>query len=141
MTILKPSFWRYGLGLQLGFDGLISTLAYLGLLPTTCKGVPGFDLIAHAVLVGLLAFFLDGALAFRPLFATRLPWLRLAPVLVISLAAVEEAAQSLSPRRTSSLEDFAADVIGICLFTWLAKRLDVRYGKPESVASCHFDSA
>ena len=37
----------------------------------------------------------------------------MAPVLILSLAAVEELAQAWTPRRTSSVSDFLADVVGV----------------------------
>jgi len=71
--------------------------------------------VGHAVLIGALAFFLDGALGFRPLIvgARSFSWLRLAPVIVLALAGAEELAQSLSPARTCSFSDFAGDVVGV----------------------------
>ena len=116
-------FWRVGFALQLAVVGAIVVGAYLGRLPTFYRGIPHADLIAHAVLFGLLAFFLDGVLGHRPLLRGRAPWLRLAPLLVLSAAAVEEVAQLLSPRRTASLADLGADVVGVVLLTWLAGRL------------------
>jgi VanZ family protein len=116
-------FWRVGFALQLLVVIAIVVGAYLGHLPTFYRGLPHADLLAHAVLFGLLAGFLDGALGHRPLLRGRAPWLRLAPVLVLGVAAVEEVAQLLSPRRTASLADFAADVVGVTLFVWLAGRL------------------
>jgi VanZ family protein len=119
-------FWRLAFALQLLVVVAIVIGAYLGRLPTFYARVPYADLLAHAVLFGLLAGFLDGALGHRALLRGRLPWLRLAPVLVLAVAAVEEVAQRLSPRRTSSLSDFAADVVGVILFVWLAGRVTAR---------------
>lgn len=116
-------FWRIGFAVQLLVVVAIVVGAYLGRLPTFYQRLPHADLVAHAVLFGLLAFFLDGVLGHRPLLRTWAPWLRLAPVLVLSVAAVEEVAQRLSPRRTSSLADFTADVVGVVLLTWLAGRV------------------
>lgn len=122
------TFWNYGLGLHLTVVSIISLLAYLNILPTTYEFIPRVDLFGHLVLVGLLAFFLDGVLGFRPLFSGKFAFLRLAPVLVIALAALEELAQSFSPYRTPSVSDFLADVAGIILCSWLAKYLVERYG-------------
>ena len=115
-------FWRVAFVVQLVIVIAIVIGAYLGRLPTFYRGIPHADLFAHAVLFGLLAGFLDGALGHRPLLR-RVPGLRLAPVLVLTVAAVEEIAQRLSPRRTSSLADYAADVVGVILFVWLAGRV------------------
>ena len=116
-------FWRVAFVVQLVVVVAIVVGAYLGRLPTFYQGIPHADLVAHAVLFGLLAGFLDGALSHRPLLLRGAPWLRLAPVLVLAVAAVEEVAQRLSPRRTSSLSDYAADVVGVILFVWLAGRV------------------
>ncbi len=117
-----PTYFRYGLAAQLVLVALISLGAYAGLLPHSLAALPHADLIGHAVLIGPLAFFLDGALDFRPVYRG-LPALRLAPLLVIALAGLEEYAQRYSSRRTSCWSDFLADVLGICLFSWLARRL------------------
>ena len=82
-------FWRYGLGIHLGLVIVIGASAYLGILPTTYAAIPHFDLFAHAVLIGLLAFFLDGALEFRRVL-TGMPFLGIAPLIVLLLAAIEE---------------------------------------------------
>lgn len=96
--------------------------AYTGSLPTSLPSVPHADLLGHAVLVGLLALLLDGALAWRaPVRA--LPWLRLGPALVLAVAGAEEWAQRFSVRRTSCWSDFAADVVGVCVFSWAGRRL------------------
>ena len=117
---LVTRFWRVAFVVQLVVVVAIATGAYLGWLPTFYQRLPHADLLAHAVLFGLLAGFLDGALGHRPLLRGRAPWLRLAPVLVLAVAGVEEYAQRLSPRRTSSFSDYAADVVGVVLFVWLA---------------------
>lgn len=123
------TFWNYGLSIHLSVVTTISLSAYWGILPTTYKVIPHADLWGHLVFVGLLTFFLDGALRFRPLFPGKLAFLRLAPALMIAIAAIEELVQSFSPRRTASISDFLADVLGIVLGSWLAKYLVERYGE------------
>lgn len=115
--------WRIAFAVQLALVGAIVLGAYLGRLPTFYQRIPNVDFVAHAVLYGLLAGFLDGALGHRPLLRGRAPWLRWAPLLVLSVAGAEEIAQLLSPRRTASLSDFVGDVIGVTLFVWLAGRV------------------
>ena len=128
--MLTQKFWNYGFRIHLGIVLLISISAYLGILPTTPKGILRYDLLGHLVLIGVLAFFLDGVLHFRPFIPGRFQYIRLAPVIILALAAVEEFAQRFSLRRTSSLADLFADAIGIVLFSWLAKYVARRYG-PE----------
>jgi hypothetical protein len=117
--------FRMGFAAQLGLDVLIALGAYLGYLPTSLPSIPHADLLGHAVLIGPLAFFLDGALGLRPLIrGTRFP--RLAPVLILAVAGIEEYAQRFSPRRSSSFSDYAADIVGVCFFSWLARRVAER---------------
>ncbi|HTN82199.1 MAG TPA: hypothetical protein VL242_00870, partial [Sorangium sp.] len=100
---------------------LASAGAYLGLIPTSLPSVPHADLAGHALGFGLLAVCVDGALGHRPMLRG-LPFPRLGPALVLAGAGLEELAQGLSPRRTSSLADFAADTVGVLLLSWLALR-------------------
>ncbi len=123
---MSQNFWKIGFTLHACFVVLVAVLAYLGILPTTYKVIPYADVIGHAVLIGLLAFFLDGTLKFRPLFPGKLSALRLAPLLILAVAGIEEVAQRFSPRRASSLIDFAADVVGVLLASCLAYRLEQR---------------
>jgi len=120
------NFWKIGFVLHACCVVLIAVLAYLGILPTTYKVIPHADVIGHAVLIGLLAFFLDGMLRFRPLFLNTLRILRVAPLVILLIAGLEEIAQRFSPRRTSSLIDFSADVVGVLLASWLAYQLEQR---------------
>ncbi|MFO0761513.1 MAG: hypothetical protein U0359_33850 [Byssovorax sp.] len=121
------TFFALGLAAQLSLVVLIATGAYLGFLPTTLPGLPHADLVGHAVLIGPLAFFLDGVLDHRPLLRP-VPWARLAPLLVIAVAGLEEYAQRFSARRDSSYSDFFADVIGIVAFSVLSKRVALAFG-------------
>jgi VanZ family protein len=106
-----------GLVVQVAFVVLVSVGAYTGVLPTGLPSWPHADLLGHAVLYGMIAFFLAGALAIRawPGWA--------APAVVLACAGIEEWAQRFSPRRTSCWSDFLADVVGVCLLSWLARAL------------------
>jgi VanZ family protein len=119
------TFFRAGFAAQLTLVVLVSIGAYAGILPTSIAAVPHLDKLGHAVLIGPIAFFLDGALDHRTLFRGH-AFPRLAPVAVLIVAGVEEYLQRLSPRRTSDWADFLADVVGVCFFTWLSLRVDAR---------------
>jgi VanZ family protein len=116
---MTSSLFRAGLLVHAVLVVLIVAGAYAGVVPTHLASVPHADWIGHVVLIGLLAFFLDGALALKPLLGS----VRLAPVLVLACAGIEEYAQRFSPRRTSSWGDFAADAVGVVLFSWMAGRV------------------
>ena len=123
---MTKTFWIFGFWLHLGLVLLIAVSAYLGILPTHYKVIPQSDFFGHAILIGFLAFFLDGSLDFRPLISDRMNWLRLGPALILAIAAIEEIAQVLSPNRTASLKDFVGDLLGIALCSWLAKVIGTR---------------
>jgi hypothetical protein len=128
-TTQRRALWAAGFYAHLALVTAIVTVAYLGWLPDVGP-VGRFDYVGHAVMIGLLAFFLDGALGFRPLLGQRRPrlaWLRLAPVVVIAVAGAEELAQALSPHRTCSLSDFAGDVVGVIALSALARWIDRRW--------------
>jgi hypothetical protein len=116
------TFFRLGLLAHLTFVVLVSIGAYTGLLPTKLPNLPYADKVGHALFIGLLAFFLDGALDHRRL-VPRLAFPRLGPALVVMAAGIEEYLQRLSPRRSSDIWDFAADVVGVCFFAWLSRRV------------------
>ena len=116
------TFFRAGFAAHLTLVVLISIGAYTGTLPTSLPAIPHLDKLGHAILIGGLAFFLDGALDHRRLFADH-AFPRLAPVVILMVAGIEEYLQRLSPRRTSDLADFAADVVGVCVLTWLSLRV------------------
>lgn len=94
---------------------VILVLAYTGALPILWYAVPGFDLLGHAGLYGALALFADRSLGRRATLGVRV-----GPALVLFLAAAEEALQALSPHRTASPWDLAADVVGAVVLCGLA---------------------
>lgn len=99
---------------------MIGAGAYLGILPTGIQAIPHFDLVMHLILIGGVGFFLDGALDHRPLLGR---WWSLGGTLVLIVAGIEEWAQRFSPRRSSSFSDYAADIAGVILFVWLARKV------------------
>nr|AYM52942.1 hypothetical protein [Jahnella sp. MSr9139] len=122
MIAARTLHFRVLLGAQLAVVAALSAGAYLGLFPNHLPSVPHADLAAHALGFGMLAVFLDGALGHRPLHGG-VPFPRLGPALVLAGAGLEELAQGLSPRRSSSLADFAADAAGVLVLTGIARRI------------------
>jgi len=96
--------------------------AYLHGLPVVLNKVWESDKIIHFVIAGLLAFFLDGALARRSAFVIRGFAVPLAAVLVLVPTGIEECLQSLSELRTASIWDYAGDVAGVLAFIPLSRR-------------------
>jgi hypothetical protein len=126
--------FRLGFAVHLTLVVLISIGAYAGVIPTVIRAVPHLDFPGHFILIGALAFFLDGALGLRELVRGR-PFPRLAPVAVLTVAGIEEYLQRLSPRRTSDWLDFLADALGVFFFSWLAARVvRAREAAPGSTA-------
>jgi polysaccharide biosynthesis protein VpsQ len=111
---------KKGFALQMTMVVMIATSAYLGWIPTAIGFLPHFDLVGHFGLIGMTAFFLDGALAYRKVHPA-VPWLRQAPLYVFTVAGIEEAAQALSPRRSSCFSDLFADLLGIVVLTAVSK--------------------
>src|SRR5262249_44656737 len=75
--------------------------------------VPGFpraDFVGHFFFMGALAFFADGLARHRTILGAPV---RLGPTLVFAVAALDELAQRLSPRRSSSMSDLVADALGV----------------------------
>ena len=116
--------WIGALALQTLAILVILFLAYTGHLPIFWASWPGFDLLGHAGLFGLLALFADRALRRRAVGG-----LRLGPTLVLLLAASEECLQAFSPHRTASPWDFLADVAGVVVLCSLA----------DYLATCHHE--
>lgn len=114
--------FRWALAFQIALVIPVGLGAYLGVLPTSLPQLPHFDLLVHAVLIGLVGGLFDGALGFRR-FLPNLSAPRLGSILVIAIAGVEEYAQRFSARRTSTWSDFIADVMGVLFFSWLARRV------------------
>jgi hypothetical protein len=117
MAVLARSTFRLAAAVHFAAVIAIAVGAYTGALPTSLPAFPHADLVGHALLIGLLAMLVDGALGWRAL-VERARWLHLGPALVLLVAGLEEWAQRFSPRRTSSWSDFAADVAGVLLFSW-----------------------
>lgn len=133
-------FYRVGLLCHTVLICAIAACAYAGMLPAAITVVPYYDTITHFLLVGMFGFFLDGALAHRPLVraghrddsstnggdpsGAGLAFVpRVGTAIALALATTEEIAQRLSPRRSSTWSDFAANTTGILICSWIALRL------------------
>lgn len=98
--------------------------AYAGTLPDWFRGrdVPHYDTFMHFHLVGLLAFFLEGALAPRPFRIAGLPWSRVG-LAILAISAFEELViQPRFPNRGSSFHDALGNGSGVLLLSALALR-------------------
>lgn len=114
--------YRIGLAGWFGLILLIDLGAYTGILPTQIRQLPYYDTILHFILVGTFGALLDAALLHRPI--VRIPFVpRVGPGIALALAGTEEYLQRLSPRRSSSWSDLAANFSGILVLSWVAKRI------------------
>ncbi len=93
--------------------------AYLRLIPTQLKTVPFYDTIGHFVLLGIASYLGHLALRQRTVVILTYP-IALSPLLITCLTTVEEALQYFSSNRTVSFSDWAASVLGVWCFYWIA---------------------
>jgi hypothetical protein len=112
-------FWSY-----IGILLVILFLAYTGMIPVEIAAVPAYDTVGHFVLLGLAAYLGHRASGRLTVTVVRLR-LPLVPLLVALVAVFEEALQGLSPYRTQSLTDLAADMCGILFFYSLDIRANI----------------
>jgi undecaprenyl-diphosphatase len=122
--LLKPGSigWNWLLWPQIGIAVLVTHIAYLGLLPLYLLRWPYADKTLHFLLFGAIVFWLnlwfDNRMVRLGFFV-----IPLAIVLPLSIAVLEEAAQSFSPYRTVDAGDLASDVAGMVFFWWLSCRV------------------
>ena len=110
--------WWLGFFAVLGMAARLSYLAYHELLPETLRA---YDKVVHFTFAGLLAFFLDGAIRRRALAVAGVA-IPVAPIGLLAVFACDEIAQSFTVHRTASFADYAADVAGVVVLTWLSRR-------------------
>lgn len=131
---MSTRVWRVGFCAHFGAIILVSIIAYAGRLPNAIAMTPYADKVLHTFGAGLLALLLDGALAFRGVGS----WSRSPPLgstLVLTLCAIEEVLQGFSRYRTSSIRDFAADVLGVALAYAFSRSMRLRTPEPRTSAS------
>ncbi len=111
--------WWAGFGGAVAVALSLSCAAYAERLPSSLER---FDKLVHCSVAGMLAFFLDGALARRS-FVVRGLRVSTAAVGLLALFGVEEFLQRFSRVRTPDFRDYAADLVGVVFFTWLSRRI------------------
>lgn len=123
--LLSPG-WTLAFLIFAGMVGVIFLLAYLGFGPVYRLTQAHYaDKIGHFTLYGMLGLLAHKALRERWWHIGPLP-LPPGPVIIVLLAAAEEALQTFSSIRNASLKDLAADMVGITLFVladWLLSHL------------------
>jgi VanZ family protein len=124
--------WWAGFAAVVAGAGWLSALAYREGLPGVFEIVPQFDKVVHFTTVGLLVFFLDGALRRRSAFTIGARDVPLSALLVLVPAGIEEYLQRYSIYRTSSIWDFVADLLGVLVFLPLSRRRD-RVDEPPKI--------
>ncbi|MCL1473740.1 VanZ family protein [Argonema antarcticum] len=103
----------------------ISISAYLKVLPVKSSTIPYYDTIGHFILLGMAAFFGHLALSKRKISVWSIS-IPLAPLLVAICCIADELLQTLSPNRSASFYDLAADWVGIAIFYLLAERVKLK---------------
>jgi len=119
----RRAWWVLAFCLTLLVVSGISTLTYLGAVRAFWNTESHLDLWMHGLLTGLLAFFLNGTLGGRTVAIRRGISVNLAAMIILGAAGLEELAQMLSARRTSSIADYLADAAGVVLFIGIARAL------------------
>lgn len=113
--------WRWLLWPQIAMVVIVSHMAYLDLLPWYLLQWPLADKVIHFLLFGAVVFWLNLWFKGRSLALGRAA-IPLAILLPLTLASMEEIAQSLSPLRSADLFDFTSDLLGMLFFWWLSTR-------------------
>ncbi len=123
---------RWLLWPQLSLVVVISTAAYLDVLPLWLLRWEGLDKVLHFTMFGLVAFWLHQWLAGRTAGPTWRAAL-IAVALPFTAAAVEELLQGLSAYRTVDVLDLSSDLAGmvvlVALSVWYAQRREKRKAK------------
>jgi len=92
----------------------IFALAYCGYIPTQLNAIPYYDSIGHFVLYGLWGFLFAKTFE-KPILTKNGFTVPLGILIIIMIAVIEEALQSLSPLRSFSLFDFLWGFTGILI--------------------------
>lgn len=113
--------WVITFGIYLVILLTIIGLAYLGILPVKVATIPFYDTLGHFILLGSASYLGHKALGGQMLKIWPCPLtLPLAPIAISLFAMVDESLQALSPLRTSTLSDMAANLVGIWVFYCIA---------------------
>lgn len=118
--VSRPYCWAVA-GYILLLAGIVA-LANLGVAPwvfTLAEVIPYGDKVGHMVLMGLLAFFLNGALCCRTASVFRFRLLT-GSLVAYLLVFAEEVSQHWIASRTLDVFDMLFDVVGIYIFGRLA---------------------
>ena len=115
--------WWIALAVVVAAAGCLTVLAYREGLPEIFQRIPQSDKIVHFTIGGLLAVFLDGALRQRNALAIAGFAIPLAALVVLVPAGTEEYLQRYSAHRTSSIWDFAADLLGVVVLLSVSRRV------------------
>ncbi|MBL4688597.1 MAG: VanZ family protein [Nannocystaceae bacterium] len=117
---------RWILWPQLGLVTTISIAAYSDALAGMgWLRYPGVDKALHALLFGLLALGVHFVVRGRTVQIAGRP-LQLAVAVPMVAACGDELAQAASPHRTADPMDLLADLLGLLVFAWVARRITTR---------------
>lgn len=109
--------WWLAFALVCVVAGFLSIVSYAGGMPSFVPQTQ-LDKVLHFALGGALAATLDGCLRRRTIASVPLAF----PFVLVPVAVEEFLLQRYSHHRDSSLADFAADVLGVVVCTYAARR-------------------
>ena len=116
LIVLPRPDWRWLLWPQVAVVIIISQIAYMGLLPLYLLRWPMADKVMHFLLFGAVVFWLNLWLKGRTIRLGM--WaIPVAILLPLTIAMLEEGAQSFSPIRSVDAYDLMSDLAGM-LFFW-----------------------
>ncbi len=116
------SAWGWLVWPQAAVMGVMTLMAYLGILPWSLLQWPMSDKVLHFLMFGAVVFWLNLWLEGRSLPLSR--WaIPLGLLIPLAVASVEELAQGWSPLRTVSLGDWLSNLAGMLFFCWLSYRI------------------
>ncbi|NJL09287.1 MAG: VanZ family protein [Calothrix sp. SM1_7_51] len=118
-------FWVLTFWFYLGILLVISTSAYMKLIPNELSQFPHYDTILHFFLIGTAAFIGHLALKKRKISILFLD-IPIVPILVFSCRFIDEIIQKFSPNRSFDPLDLAADLCGIIILTYLAEKVPIK---------------
>ncbi len=119
MTIDRKILLPFGFFIFISYIIFLADTADYNFAFRVVGHIPQGDKICHALLYGMMAFFLNYGLGFRKLhlFGVMAITPYMGSVIVLVFAAIEECSQYWIPSRTFDFWDLLANFVGVVLFS------------------------